>query len=135
MRRDSQASKRSPLKGSFECIGGEPFKIDSKVESYKFRLYIAGNDRKSKQAVESLQQLSKLFVPGRFSAEVIDLYKNVELAKRDSVLAVPALVKIHPPPPTTFIGATKDHFTILRKLGIPYDPAVMKSDPRIRLQS
>lgn len=130
MRRNGQASRRSPIKGSFEALGGEPFKIDSKVESYKFRLYVAGNDRKSRQAVESLQKLSALFVPGRFSAEIIDLYKNFELAKRDRVLAVPALIKIHPPPPTTFIGASKDHFTILRRLGIPYDPAVMKSDPR-----
>lgn len=131
MRRDSQASKRSPIKSGFEALGGEPFKTNSKAESYKFRLYIAGgHDKKSKQAIESLKKLSTFFVPGRFSAEIIDLYKNAELAKRDSVLAVPALVKIHPPPPTTFIGATKDHFMILRRLGIPFDPAVMKSDPR-----
>lgn len=132
MRRGVRLGKRlsSPLGGSPDVLGGEPFKLGTKIESYRFRLYIAGNNRKSQMAIDSLRELSALFVPGRFSAEIVDLYQNVELAKKDNVLAVPTLVKIHPPPPTAFIGAAKDHFTILRRLGIPYDPAVMSSDPR-----
>jgi|SRR5579859_3376406 circadian clock protein KaiB len=132
MRRGVRLGKRSSQVpgGSFDVLGGEPFKLGGRTDSYRFRLYVAGNDRKSRQAIDSLKQLSALFVPGRFSAEIIDLYQNAELAKKDNVLAVPALVKIHPPPPATFIGASNDHFTILRRLGIPYDPEVMSSDPR-----
>ena len=121
--------------GSPEGLGGTPFKMGSRVDAYHFRLYIAGNDKKSRHAVESLQKLSSLFAPGRFTAEVIDLYKNAKLAKEDSILAVPALVKIHPPPPATFIGASNDHFAILRKLGIPFDPAVMSAFPSRTSQS
>ena len=132
MRRGVQPSKRSPQTpgGSPEALGGEPFKMGRGVDTYRFRLYVAGNDKKSRQAIQSLQKLSNLFVPGRFSAEIIDLYKNAKLAKQDSVLAVPALVKIHPPPPATFIGATDDQFAILRRLGIPFDPSVMTAYPR-----
>jgi circadian clock protein KaiB len=136
MRRGAQPSKTRPLSGgSPEALGGEPFKLGGSVSGYKFRLYVAGNDKKSRQAIESLKTLSSFFAPGRFSAEVIDLYKNVELAKKDHILAVPALVKIHPPPPTTFIGATSDHFAIFRRLGIPFDPAVMSGYPRNPNQS
>jgi circadian clock protein KaiB len=137
MRRAVRLSKRSSaaLGGSPEVLGGEPFKLGAKIESYRFRLYIAGNNKKSQMAIDSLRQLSALFAPGRFSAEIIDLYQNVEVAKKDNVLAVPALVKIHPPPPTTFIGAAKDHFTILRRLGIPYDPAVISANPHRGSQS
>jgi circadian clock protein KaiB len=136
MRRGAQLSKARPLSGgSPETLGGEPFKLGGSVSGYKFRLYVAGNDKKSRQAIESLKSLSSLFVPGHFSVEIIDLYKNVELAKKDSILAVPALVKIHPPPPTTFIGASNDHFAILRRLGIPFDPAVMSGYPQPRTQS
>jgi circadian clock protein KaiB len=137
MRRGTQLSKRSTKLsgGSSDALGGQPFKLSSRVDTYRFRLYIAGNDKKSRQAIESLQRLSHLFVPGRFSAEIIDLYENAEMAKKDCVLAVPALVKIHPPPPATFIGATNDQFAILRRLGIPFDPSVMTAYPRNPAQS
>jgi len=105
------------------------------VGAYHFRLYVAGNDKKSRQAIDSLQKLSSLFVPGRFSAEIIDLHKNAELAKKDSILAVPALLKVHPPPPATFIGATNNQFAILRRLGIPFDPAIMSAYPERTSQS
>jgi circadian clock protein KaiB len=121
--------KRSASEGAM-ALPGEPFSIDARAKSYHVRLYVAGRDKKSRQAIDSLQNLSALFAPGRFSAEVIDLYKNTEMAKKDNILAVPAWIKIHPPPPSTFIGAGKDNFTILRRLGIPYDSAVMKADPR-----
>lgn len=112
-------------------LGGEPFDIGTRAGPYRVRLYVAGNDKKSRQAIASLKKLSSLFVPGRFSAEVIDLYQNFELARRDNVLAVPAMVKIHPPPPSTFIGATNDHAVILRKLGIPVDPALLRAPARL----
>ncbi|HEX3571689.1 MAG TPA: circadian clock KaiB family protein, partial [Acidobacteriaceae bacterium] len=62
-------------------------------------------------------------------------HKHAALAKRDSVLAVPALVKIHPPPPATFIGATADYNLILRRLGIPIDATLLRTGPGNKLQS
>ena len=108
-----------------EILGGELFSTASQLTSYRFRLYVAGKNRKSKQAIETLDKLSAFFPKGRFSAEIIDIHERADLAKKDDVLAVPALLKLHPPPPTTFIGATSDHFAILRRLGIPVEPAVM----------
>ncbi|MBV9147356.1 MAG: hypothetical protein JO065_15690 [Acidobacteria bacterium] len=134
MRRSGSASKHAP-QGSPQVLGGEPFAIDAPAPTYHLRLYIAGKDKKSQQAIHTLKTISTLFAPGKFKAEIIDLRKHSELAKKDSVLAVPALLKVFPPPPTTFIGATKDHFTILRRLGIPFDPLVMTAYPRRRTQS
>ena len=92
MRRATQLSKRSTKLsgGSRDAFGGEPFKLGSRVDTHRFLLYIAGNDKKSRQAIGSLQRLSHLFVPGCFSAEIIDLYENAEMAKKDCALAVPA---------------------------------------------
>jgi hypothetical protein len=61
---------------------------------------VAGKDKKSRQAIESLKQLSSFFAPGRFSAEVIDLYKNVELARKTTYSPFPLWLKSilrHPP--------------------------------------
>jgi circadian clock protein KaiB len=134
MRRTASSPKRTPP-GSPEGLGGEPFHLGTRISAHRLRLYIAGNDKKSRQAIESLQKIMALFEPGRCSAEIVDLHRHAELAVRDSILAVPALVKLSPPPPTTFIGATTDHFTILRRLGIPFDSSMMTAYTCRRRQS
>jgi len=116
---------RQESRGNREILGAEMFNPASRSTSYRFRLYVAGKNQKSKQAIETLKKLSAFFPKGRFSAEVIDVHERADLAKKDDVLAVPALLKIHPPPPTAFIGATSDHTLILRRLGIALDPAIL----------
>ena len=111
------------VRESGQILGAEMFNASSRATSYRFRLYISGKNKKSRLALETLDKLSTLFPAGRFSAEVIDVHERADLAQKDDVLAVPALIKLHPPPPTTFIGATNDHLTVLRRLGIPLDPA------------
>src|SRR5947199_3483255 len=86
---------------------------------YSLRLYVVGSSLKSAQAVQIANRVCGLFPPGRCKLEVVDLYQQPDLAMHDNVLALPSLIKMHPPPRRTFVGITEDTDTILRKLGLP----------------
>lgn len=89
------------------------------VEPYTLRLYVAGSSLKSTRAIQIVSELCALLPRGRFHVEVIDLYQQPELAGQDNIIAVPSLVKVHPPPRRAFVGITRDKQRILQKLGIP----------------
>ncbi len=85
---------------------------------YEFRLYIAGTNLNSVQAIENVRRLCKNLRPSRCDLDIIDLYQQPSLAKRDEVVAAPALVKLFPLPRRTFIGDLADLTRVLAGLGI-----------------
>lgn len=97
----------------------EPVRVPPGITPYSLRLYVAGSNLKSTQAVQIVQKLCGLFPPGRCTLEVVDLYQEPSMAKQDNILAVPSLIKISPPPRRAFVGITTDTDRILQKLGIP----------------
>ena len=88
------------------------------ARQYRLRLYVAGTNLNSFRAIENVQQLCGKILPGRVLLEVIDLYQQPLLAKRDHIIAVPALIKILPRPRRMFIGDLSDRKRLLRGLGI-----------------
>jgi circadian clock protein KaiB len=88
------------------------------AQSYRLRLYVAGTNLNSFHAIENVQQLCWNILPGKVSLEVIDLYQQPLLAKRDHIIAVPALIKILPRPRRMFIGDLSDRKRVLSGLGI-----------------
>lgn|SRR6185312_2929680 len=89
------------------------------AEPYILRLYVAGSSLKSTQAIQIVRKLCSSYPPVRFKLEVIDLFQQPDRARRDNIVAVPSVVKVHPPPRRAFIGITEDTTRILHKLGIP----------------
>jgi circadian clock protein KaiB len=85
---------------------------------YGFRLYIAGSNLNSSRAIQHFRELCRLLVPSKCDLEIIDLYQQPALAKRDNVLAAPALIKISPLPSRTFVGDLSDMRKVLAGLGI-----------------
>ena len=85
---------------------------------YRLRLYVAGTNLNSFHAIQSLRQLCDEVLPGRVALEVIDLYQQPELAKRDQIIAAPALIKLSPLPRRMFIGDLSDQKRLLLGLGI-----------------
>jgi circadian clock protein KaiB len=81
--------------GLLERLSGEP------APRYEFRLYIAGSNLNSAHAIEHVRELCNTLRPSACVYEVIDLYQQPGLAKRDEVVAAPTLVKIFPPPRRT----------------------------------
>ncbi len=98
--------------GLLEKLKGEP------SPQYELRLYIAGSNLNSARAIERVQELCVRLKPSTCKWEIIDLYQQPGLAKRDDVVAAPALVKIFPPPSRTFIGDLSDTAKVLTGLGI-----------------
>jgi circadian clock protein KaiB len=73
-------------------------------QHYALRLYVAGMTPKSTLAVTNLKNICEEHLAGRYSLEVIDLYKHPTLADGEQIIAAPTLLKKLPLPLRRFIG-------------------------------
>jgi len=69
------------------------------------RLYIAGATARSREAVRIVHQRCEAEVKGNYELEVIDIYQEPELTRKNQIVATPTLVKEFPPPVRRFIGS------------------------------
>lgn len=75
-----------------------------KRDSWRLRLYVAGQTPRSLTAFANLQRLCEEHLAGRYHIEVIDLLKSPELALGDQIVALPTLVRKLPTPIKRVIG-------------------------------
>jgi circadian clock protein KaiB len=75
-----------------------------KTEYYVLRLYIAGNNFRSRMAVENVKKICEEYLPGRYELDVVDIYQDQTKNPVDLVLAAPTLVKKLPLPLRKVIG-------------------------------
>jgi circadian clock protein KaiB len=80
----------------------------SAEETWELRLYVTGRTPTCVRALANLQRTCVHWLPGRYHIEVIDLLENPHLAAEDQILAVPTLVKMHPPPIRKMVGDLSD---------------------------
>jgi circadian clock protein KaiB len=119
------ALKKPGLRKSCEIRSADEFdRLLRPARNYRFRLYVAGTNQNSFHAIKSLRRLCEEVLPGRVELEVVDLYQQPNLAKRDQIIAVPALVKISPLPRRVLIGDLSDRERVLDGLGIAMTRAV-----------
>jgi len=69
-------------------------------------------------AIQSVKRVCDEHLSGRYDLEVIDLYKNLPLARTDDVIAVPTLIKCEPLPLKRLIGDMSDESRLLAGLDI-----------------
>ena len=84
-------------------------KIEKALEAlddrhYVLRLYVAGMTPKSTLAITNIKKICEEHLAGRYSLEVIDLYKRPALADGEQIIAAPTLLKKLPLPLRRFIG-------------------------------
>ena len=75
-----------------------------KTEHYVLRLYIAGNNLRSRIAVENVKTICEEYLKGRYELDVIDIYQDHSKNPVDIVLAAPTLVRKLPLPLRKVIG-------------------------------
>jgi len=92
----------------------------ARADTYNLRLYIAGQSRKSLQAVINLKQICEVHLPGRYSIEVVDLVQHPNLARADQILAIPTLVRKLPAPMRKIIGDLSNREKVL--VGLDVEP-------------
>jgi circadian clock protein KaiB len=100
--------------------GTSTFNAENNDESIDFvlRLYITGASPNSLRAVENLTQLCQVYLKGKYSLEIIDVYQQAAIAEKEQIIALPLLVKTHPLPERRLIGDMSDTAKVLRGLGI-----------------
>ena len=74
------------------------------LNPYTLRLYVAGQTKKSFQALTNLRRICDIYLQDRYTIEVIDLLKHPQLAKSHQILAIPTLVREIPEPLRKIIG-------------------------------
>jgi len=75
-----------------------------KPETWKLRLYVAGQTPKSIRAFANLKVLCEEHLKGRYQIEVIDLLENPHMARGNQIVALPTLVVNLPQPVRQIIG-------------------------------
>src|SRR5262245_12270968 len=73
-------------------------------DEYLMRLYIAGMTPRSTEAHSIIKRRCDEHLHGRYGLEVIDIYQNPSVAKKDEIVASPTLVKRTPAPLRRLVG-------------------------------
>jgi circadian clock protein KaiB len=103
-------SKREPA--------AEPRRKRARVKQYLLRLYVTGTTGKSIRAIENVRRICEEHLRGRYTLEVVDLYKHVALARGDQIIAAPTLIKRLPRPLRQLIGDMSDERRVLVGLDV-----------------
>lgn len=85
---------------------------------YILRLYITGTTTRSITAITNLKKICEEYLQGQYDLEVIDLYKNPQLAEGDQIIAAPTLIKELPCPFRRIIGDMSNKEKVLLGLDI-----------------
>jgi circadian clock protein KaiB len=75
-----------------------------KNETYLLKLYITGMTPQSVLAIENLKLICEEHLKGRYTLEVVDLYKHPSLAAGEQIIAAPTMIKKLPLPLRRVIG-------------------------------
>ena len=89
-----------------------------KKGKYLLRLYVTGTTGKSIRAIQNVRRICEEHLKGLYDLEVVDIYKNLPLARGDQIIAAPTLIKRLPVPLRRLIGDMSDEQRVLVGLDI-----------------
>lgn len=89
-----------------------------KKAQYLLRLYVTGTTGKSMRAIQNVRRICEEHLQGLYDLEVVDIYKNLPLARGDQIIAAPTLIKRLPEPLRRLIGDMSDEQRVLVGLDI-----------------
>lgn len=84
-----------------------------KKAKYLLRLYVTGTTGKSMRAIQNVRRICEEHLHGLYDLEVVDIYKNLPLARGDQIIAAPTLIKRLPVPLRRLIGDMSDEQRVL----------------------
>ena len=89
-------------------------------EVWNLLLFVAGkNNPRSQVAYSNLKRICEEHLPNaRYTIEVVDIAANPQVAAKEQIIAIPALLRKAPPPKRRIIGDLSDTFRVLVSLGI-----------------
>jgi circadian clock protein KaiB len=87
-------------------------------EIFSFRLYVAGETLNSGQSVANLRAICNKYLPGRHKIQLVDVFKEPDLALEDRIFMTPTLVKLAPGAVERIVGTLSQTNLVLRVLGL-----------------
>jgi len=84
------------------------------------QLYVSGMSPRSLEAIHNLKRICDQHLRDAFELEIIDIYKNPELASQQSIVFSPSLVKTLPLPRKVLVGTLKDDAKVVKALGLTF---------------
>lgn len=84
------------------------------------QLYVSGMSPNSMEAITNIKRFCKEFLGDAFELEIIDIYKQPEMAVDHQIVFSPSLVKKFPLPKKTLIGTLEDVDKLVKALGLSY---------------
>jgi circadian clock protein KaiB len=94
-----------------------------KKGQYLLRLYVTGTTARSMRAIQNVRRICEEHLHGLYDLEVVDIHKNLQLARGDQIIAAPTLIKRLPAPLRRLIGDMSDEQRVLVGLDIRPKPA------------
>ncbi|MEP6548527.1 MAG: circadian clock KaiB family protein [Gammaproteobacteria bacterium] len=86
--------------------------------TFKFRLYVAADTPNSAQAVANLNALCRAHLAGRHEIEVVDVFRDPQLALAEGIRLTPTLIKLAPGPVRRIVGTLSHTQRVLETLGL-----------------
>ena len=84
------------------------------------QLYVSGMSPKSMEAIENIKRLCNEHLNEAFELEIIDIYKNPDVASQQQIIFSPSLIKNLPLPKKTLVGNFSDEEKVIKALGIAF---------------
>lgn len=82
-------------------------------------LFVSGATQRSLRTVATVRRLCDAALPGAYSLNVVDIYRDPAAARQHQIFAVPTLVKTAPLPKRLFVGDLRDLASLAEGLGLP----------------
>lgn len=90
--------------------------IEARGKPCIFRLFVAGDERNSRQARENLTRLCEKHLNRRYEIEIVDVLKDFKSALENNVLLTPALIVLSHLTHVTIFGTLSDTHKVLSAL-------------------
>ena len=91
-------------------------------ERYVLRLFVTGMTPRSARAIRNLQAICQAYLDGRYDLDVVDIYQQPVLTRREQIVAAPTLIKKLPLPMRRLVGDMSDRERVLLGLDLVSAP-------------
>src|SRR6188768_2472089 len=85
---------------------------------YVLRLFVTGATPNSVRAITNIKNICEEHLKENYSLEIVDIYQQADIAKKEQLLALPMLLKKQPLPEKRLIGDLSDTTKVLNALGL-----------------
>ena len=103
----------SPSSQEYDQAAAKPAEVQ-----HVLRLFVAGNNPRSHNAILRIRQLCERYLAGRYQLDVVDIYQQRSLARTQQIIATPTLIKYTPLPKKIWVGDLSQTERILSGLGV-----------------